>query len=89
MVTVKAHDDESFEQLLKRFNRAVSKTYSRPWHKRRYGYYEKPSTLRRKQNRTRAQNRRRHFMHWAQGIRLLIPLETQWRREGPSNAKGR
>ncbi|RPI97434.1 MAG: hypothetical protein EHM39_09490 [Chloroflexi bacterium] len=49
--------------------------YERPWHKRRYGYYEKPSTLRRKQTRTVP--------------RLYIGLEAQFRREGPSNAMGR
>ena len=88
MVKIIARQEETFEQTLSRFSRSVSKAYSRPWHKRRYGYYEKPSALRRKQNRTREHNRRSHA-HGGSGVRLPIPLDAQFRREGPSNAKGR
>ncbi|NDJ75009.1 MAG: 30S ribosomal protein S21 [Chloroflexi bacterium] len=88
MVRVVPRDDESFEQTLARFNRSVRRGYARPWHKRRYGYYEKPSTLRRKQNRTRRRNVR-SYAHGGSGVGLRIGLEKQFRRDGPSNAMGR
>jgi ribosomal protein S21 len=87
LVNVIAHDDENFDEMLGRFHDLVHKTYSRPWHKRRYGYYEKPSVLRRKQNRTKAHNRR-SYAHGGKGVRLPISLDSQFRRNGPSNAMG-
>ncbi|MBI5961548.1 MAG: 30S ribosomal protein S21 [Chloroflexi bacterium] len=83
MVQVIPREDENFEETLIRFRRAVRRAYERPWHKRRYGYYEKPGALRRKKNRTRDHNRR------GAGIRLCIDLEDQFQRDGPSNAMGR
>jgi ribosomal protein S21 len=87
VVKVVVRENESPEQTLNRFNRLVSKAYARPWHKRRYGYHEKPSTLKRKQNRTRRHNRR-SYARGGTGVRLRINLEAQFKREGNSNAMG-
>ncbi|MCC7446295.1 MAG: ribosomal protein S21 [Anaerolineae bacterium] len=88
LVKVIARDGEAFEHTLARFRRQVSLAYRRPWHKRRYGYYEKPSTLRCKQNRTRQHNRQ-NYGRGGTGVLLPIDLDAQFRREGPTNAKGR
>jgi ribosomal protein S21 len=78
-------EGEDFERTIKRFNKAVRKEYDRAWHKRRYGYYEKPSVLRRKRMKIKWRNNIR-FRHGAPSTQFYMDLELQWRREGPSNA---
>lgn len=41
-------DGEDISSALSRFKRQVDLTYRQEWHKRRLGYYEKPSILKRK-----------------------------------------
>jgi len=89
LVRVVPREDEDFEKTLDRFRHAVHKAYERPWHKRRYGYYEKPSTLRRKQNRTKQATILIAAHRGSTNLRLCINLEDQFRREGPSNSMGR
>ena len=94
MVKVIPRNGEEFEQTFKRFNHLVRKTRSRPWHKRRYGYYEKPSTIHAKQKRVQYWNRRGFSQmgirkYPGTGLRLPIHFDKQFSREGPSNAMGR
>jgi ribosomal protein S21 len=68
-------DGEDLETALKRFERYCRRDQRRPWTKRRYGYFEKPSALRRKRMRRCAN--------------FKISLEAQFRRTGPALAVGR
>ncbi len=77
-------EGEALSKALRRFSQLVRKIYGRPWTKRRFGYFEKPSILGRKRKR----------MDWRQrqaggGLKLHIGLPEQFRRTGPSNALGR
>jgi hypothetical protein len=76
--------DEDFSAMVDRFKQRVRDEYQRPWTKRRYGYYEKPSALRRKRAKMRTLQSRGPGR-----LYLCIDLETQLRRTGPTNAAGR
>lgn len=82
-ITIKIGADEDLETALNRFNNMVRLKAGRPWHKKRYGYYEKPSAL----------GRKRKKMGWlrarAPSLKLHIGLAEQHQRTGPSNAAGR
>ena len=77
---VSLREDESFEDLLDRFNNAVRKGYGRPWCKKRFGYYEKPSALKRKQNKMDKLRRGNS------SLKLHIGLEELFSRTGPTNS---
>ncbi|WP_275544555.1 MULTISPECIES: 30S ribosomal protein S21 [unclassified Pseudomonas] len=47
-ITVNIEDNESIEIALRNFKKKVKHETDRRWHKRRFGYYEKPSILKRK-----------------------------------------
>lgn len=79
VVRVVIHDGESIESALERFNEAVHREYDRPWHKHRYGYYEKPSRLRRKRRKMRKIN-----PHGT--LKLHIGLISLFERTGPNAA---
>jgi hypothetical protein len=83
-VHVELHGDETPARMMERFTAHVRQEYGRPWTKRRFGYYEKPSVLRRK----RAKMRRLRARGNA-NLYLRIDLEAQFRRTGPTNATGR
>lgn len=83
-VTVEVREDEDLTQALDRFTQLVQHEYRRPWTKRRFGYFEKPSALRRK-----ARKMRKLQAQTAGHLGLRINLEPQWRRTGPTNAAGR
>ena len=81
---VEVREGEDLTQALDRFTQLVQREYQRPWTKRRFGYFEQPSALRRKQRKMRklqAQTAGRLGLH--------IHLDAQWRRTGPTNAAGR
>lgn len=80
---VEAHIGEDFADTLDRFSQRVQREYERPWTKRRYGYYEPPSALRRKRSKMR-----RLRCRSSGGLRLRIDIATQLRRTGPTNAAG-
>lgn len=80
-VKVVVRDGEPIDEGLRRFNRMVWANYRRRWSKRRYGYYEKPSALRRNQAK----------MNWRQrqaggGLSLRVGLAELLSRTGPTNA---
>ena len=99
-IRVEVQDGESIEHALRRFSEKQAFEYKR-WSKKRYGYYEKPSTLRRKQAKM--------AMIWSMGERYLcdkrawgrsgqsrnnslhlyIGLRELFARTGPTNAAGR
>ena len=81
VVRVVLHDGESLESALERFNTAVQHDIGRPWHKHRYGYYEKPRRLGRKYRKMRAINQHGN-------LKLHIDLIPLCERTGP-NAVGR
>lgn len=83
MVRVEIRDGEDFEHALDRFQQLVQSEFERPWTKRRYGYYEKPSALRRKQEKMRWLRAGRSGHLW-----LRIALQAQFQRTGPTNAAG-
>jgi ribosomal protein S21 len=47
-VTVNVEDGESIEVALRKLKKKVKQETDRRWYKRRFGYYEKPSILKRK-----------------------------------------
>lgn len=81
---VEARTEEDFADTLDRFSQLVQREYERPWTKRRYGYYEPPSALRRKRSKMRWLRCRGTGNLW-----LRIDIEDQLRRTGPINAAGR
>jgi ribosomal protein S21 len=81
-VKIEVRDGENLLSALRRFKRLVEATYGRPWTKRRLGYAEKASELRRKRRKMRRINPRG-------SLRLHITLQALFRRTGPSNAAGR
>jgi ribosomal protein S21 len=85
LVSISIREDETASEALRRFSQAVDRAYLKPWYKRRYGYHEKPSELRRKQRKMQKRNKHRTFED-----RILCPIDlaTQFRRTGP-NATGR
>ena len=80
---VKPRIEEDFADTLDRFSQLVQREYERPWTKRRYGYYEPPSALRRKRLKMRK------LMSRSDSLNPRIDIATQLRRTGPTNAAGR
>jgi ribosomal protein S21 len=83
-VKVVVRDGEELFRALRRFRLLVDRAHGRPWTKRRFGYYEKPSALRRK--RARMEWRQRHV---GGKLKLHVKLAAQFSRTGPNNALGR
>lgn len=83
-VKIEVGDDESIDSALKRFNQAVKRDLGRPWCKRRYGYYEKPSELKRKRKKMR------RLRSGSRGnLYLKIGLKELFSLTGPTNSAGR
>jgi ribosomal protein S21 len=83
MVQVRRRDGEDFDDFLFRFEKTLDRETGRPWNKRRYGYYESPSLLRRKKRKLR------HIRLAISGnVWLRLDLAAQWQRTGPTNAAG-
>jgi hypothetical protein len=60
----------------------VERIYGRPSHKHRFGYFEKPSELRRKRNKFRYAQQRSNGI-----LKLHVhPFKALFKRTGPSNA---
>lgn len=80
-VTVKIENDESIDFVLKKLSRKVKSEMDRRWYKRRYGYYEKPSTLKRKSKKMKKLTIQSGGTLW-----LKIGLKEQFSRNGGSAA---
>jgi ribosomal protein S21 len=72
-VRIEVRDGEPFAVTLQRFQWAVQLMHDRPCAKPKRGYYEKPSTIRRK----------RRLMRGSGTRKLWISLHKLHRREGP------
>jgi hypothetical protein len=77
-------DGEPVAEALVRFEQLRYFVYCRPWTKRRYGYFEKPGVVRRRERRLRTM--RRQGCGWYH--RFPIELDAQLRRTGPANTIG-
>lgn len=82
-ITVNVKDGESIEVVLHRFKKKVKHETDRRWHKRRFGYYEKPSILKRKAKKMKALSIQSGGSLW-----LKIGLKEQFSKSG-SSAAGR
>lgn len=76
-IHVTVRDGERVGAALARLDKLVWKVEGRPSHKRRYGYYEKPSELRRKRAKKEAV-RPGYSLH-------VHPHSALFARSGPSN----
>jgi ribosomal protein S21 len=83
-IRVVVGDGESVAEALVRFEQLRYFVYRRPWTKRRYGYFEKPSVVRRREQRLRTMRR----LGWGWYHRFPIELDAQLRRTGPGNKIG-
>jgi ribosomal protein S21 len=91
-IRVEVREGESLSSALQRFRRQVHAAYRRPWTKRKLGYYEKPSVLRRKKKRMKRMNMTSITYavmfgdrHW-EPLRLYVGLAQQLRRSGTLGA---
>jgi ribosomal protein S21 len=81
---VRVREGEGIESIVRRFRMAVQQEYGRRWYKKRIGYYEKPSELRRKRKKMAKIQSQCGGTLW-----LRIGQEDLFRRTGPMNAAGR
>ncbi|MGA4473764.1 30S ribosomal protein S21 [Ectopseudomonas chengduensis] len=76
-VTVNVEDGESIEVALRKLKKKVKHETDRRWHKRRFGYYEKPSILKRKAKKMKALSIQSGGSLW-----LKIGLKEQFSKSG-------
>ncbi len=50
-IEIKVRENDSIDSALNRLNKQIRFEYGRRWYKRRFGYYEKPSILKKKRHR--------------------------------------
>lgn len=79
-VRVEVRDGEDVSLAVARFRRMVDREYRRPWVKRRRGYHEKPTTLRRKRDKLWWRTSR---FQGGGTLHLYLGLKEQFQREGP------
>ena len=81
-------EGEPVQVALLRLMKQTENYFGRPSHKRRFGYYEKPSQLERKRTKwCRKVARQGSFMPMRINHQLMVqPLEALWRRTGSSNS---
>lgn len=82
-VVIVLHEGESVEAALFRLRQASAREFSQPWYKKRLGYFEPPSALRRKRDKMR------WLRHIHSGLLLRIPPQVRWTRQGPNCSAGR
>lgn len=80
-VTVNVECGESIEAALRKLNKKVKHDTDRPWYKRRFGYYEKPSILKRKAKKMKGLS-----IQSGGSLRLKIGLKEQFSKNGNSAA---
>lgn len=82
-VSVTLEEGECIDRALRQLARKVENELGRRWHKRRYGYYEKPSVLKRKSRKMEKLAIQSGGTLW-----LRIGLKAQFSRNG-NRAAGR
>lgn len=80
-VTVKVEAGESIEVALRKLKKKVKHETDRRWYKRRFGYYEKPSILKRK-----AKKMKELSIQSGGNLWLKIGLKEQFSKNGNSAA---
>jgi ribosomal protein S21 len=94
-IEIKVRDNESIDSALNRLNKKIRIEYGRRWYKKRYGYFEKPSILKRKKYRhLKRVKQSMRFQYQAYGkiignLQLNIGLKALYNRSGPTNSIGR
>lgn len=94
-VEIKLRENENIESAIRRLNERIYQENRKRWYKRRYGYYETPSILKRKRNKHLKIFRKSVASQMAMcgrvttGLQLKIGMKEQRRRTGPNNAAGR
>ncbi len=87
-------DNQTVEQALTEFNKQLYRNNYRRWYKKRYGYYEKPSQLKRKRKKMQKIMRCSTYIDYLSGeneyssLQLKIGLTEQFSRTG-HNAVGK
>jgi ribosomal protein S21 len=77
---VEVREGETIHSALQRLRRKVSEQFSRSWYKSRVGYYEKPSTRKRRKQGTAAINRRGGTL---KPLKMKMGLVWLYRRKRP------
>jgi ribosomal protein S21 len=80
-VTIKVEDGESIDLALRKLSKKVKSEMDRRWYKRRFGYYEKPSVLKRKNKKMK-----KLVIQSGGALWLKIGLKEQFSRNGGSAA---
>jgi ribosomal protein S21 len=94
-IEIKLRENEDIESAVKRLNDKVFREKGKRWYKRRYGYYEKPSVLKRKRNKhidivkPSVASQIAIYGRVITGLQLKIGIKEQFKRTGPNNAAGR
>ena len=94
-IEIKLGENEDIESAIRQFNHKVQRENGKRWYKRRYGYYEKPSALKRKRNKHLKMVRKSVATQIyicgrvVTGLQLRIGTKKQHKRTGPTNAAGR
>jgi len=87
-IKIHVHDNESIDIALARLRQKELYEYKR-WTKKRYGYYEKPSVLKRKRKKmARLWSKGHPESHSMNTLHLYIGLKALFARTGPNNAAG-
>lgn len=76
-ITVNIEDGESIEVALRKLKKKVKHETGRRWYKRRFGYHEKPSILKRKTKKMKALSIQSGGNLW-----LKIGLKEQFSKSG-------
>jgi ribosomal protein S21 len=85
MTRVSVTEEDSIELALRKLRRKVNEKYAFRWYRPRRGYYEKPSTLRRKRKKMRGVVIRSE----SKRLWLKVGQKERFNRNGPDNSVGR
>ena len=87
-VQVEVDEEQDIEQALAEFRRRVRQEYQGRWYKRRYGYYESPSVLRRKRKKMKRLRGGEPAFFQPGSLKLYIGEQELFERTGPTMAAG-
>ncbi len=92
-VKIELYEGENINSAIFRFNAKLEKETARRWYKKRFGYYEKPSALKRKRKKHVYLAKRLLVLTqvgtYRANLQLKISQKELYSRTGPTNAAGR
>lgn len=92
-IKIEVQENENIESALRRFRRKSRCEYGKRWTKKRYGYYEKPSQLKRKRKKMASLWLTRVGLYAGRdnrcSLHLYIGLKELFDRTGANNAAGK